>query len=310
MSEALLVAAPARPPAPTETGATACQNCGTPLAGPYCASCGQRHEPHIHSVPHFVAEAAETLTHADSRLWRTVGYLLARPGRLTREFLAGRRARYLPPFRLYVVVSLLYFVLIAVLPDASAPISLNVGESATAQPGAGAAASDPPVCSDLDYRGPGEDRIRPALQRACRNAAADGGEGLTSAFMANVPRALFVFLPLIAAVAMLLYWRPRRHYVEHLLFFLHNHSAVFVVLALHAIVSALVGAIPGATVVETPLDFAVAGYLLWYPYRALRSVYGQSRGRSFAKYLVLGFAYLVLGGVMLLVTAVYSALSL
>jgi hypothetical protein len=314
MSEALLVAAPARPPAPTETGATACQNCGTPLAGPYCASCGQRHEPHIHSVPHFVAEAAETLTHADSRLWRTLGHLLTRPGRLTREFLAGRRARYLPPFRLYVVVSLLYFVLIAVLPDAPAPVRFNLGDAPVAETANGEAATAEAAagdnCTGIEYDGPGDTWLEPALKSACDKATADGGAGLTSAFMANVPRALFVFLPLIAAVALLLYWRPRRHYVEHLLFFLHNHSAVFVVLGLHALVSALTGAIPGASVVDTPLAFAVAGYLLWYPYRALRSVYGQSRGRSVAKYFVLGFAYLVLGGVMLLVTAVYSALTL
>jgi hypothetical protein len=79
---------------------------------------------------------------------------------------------------------------------------------------------------------------------------------------------------------------------------------------MHAIVSALVGAIPGAAVIETPLSLAVAGYLLWYPYRALRVVYEQGRARSVSKYLVLGFAYLVLGGLMLLVTAVYSALTL
>jgi hypothetical protein len=310
MSEALLVAAPARAPAATDATAPRCQNCGAALGGPYCASCGQRREPHIHSLPHFAAEAAETLTHADSRLWRTLGHLLARPGRLTREFMTGRRARYLPPFRLYVVVSLLYFVLIAVLPDAPAPISLNVGSAETAQTDWNATAAtpggDPPLCTNLDYRGPGEDRLRPALQRACRNVAADRGQALATVFMQNVPRALFVFLPLIAAVAMLLYWRPRRYYVEHLLFFLHNHSAVFVVLGSQAIISA----IPGTAIVETPLGFAVAAYLLWYPYRALRVVYGQRRGPSLAKYLVLGFAYLLLGGLMLLVTALYSALTL
>ena len=59
-----------------------------------------------------------------------------------------------------------------------------------------------------------------------------------------------------------------------------------------------------------PLALAVAGYLLWYPYCALRVVYQQGRGRSFAKYLVFGFAYLVLGAVMLVITAVYSALTL
>lgn len=305
MSEALLVAAPARPPAPADTAATACQNCGAPLAGPYCARCGQRHEPHIHSLPHFAAEAAETLTHADSRLWRTLADLLARPGRLTREFLAGRRARYLPPFRLYVVVSLIYFVLIAVLPDPPAPLRVNVGDAATASTN-GSDEGARAECSGIKYEGPGDAWLGPALKSACDKAAADGGAGLARAFMANVPRALFVFLPLIAAVAMLLYWRPRRYYVEHLLFFLHNHSAVFVALGLHALVSAL----PGAAVIETPLALAVGAYLFWYPYRALRVVYGQGRGRSVAKYLVLGFAYLVLGGLMLLVTAVYSALTL
>ena len=152
----------------------------------------------------------------------------------------------------------------------------------------------------------GDTWIDPALKRACNKATEDGGAGLTKAFMTNVPRALFVFLPLIAAVAMLLYWRPRRYYVEHLLFFLHNHSAVFVVLGLQALVSA----VPGAALIETPLSLAVAAYLLWYPFRALRVAYAQGRGRTFAKYLAFGFAYLVLGGLMLLITGVYSALTL
>jgi len=192
-----------------------------------------------------------------------------------------------------VVVSLLYFVLVALLPEAPNPVNFQLG-------------NDGARCTGIDYEGPGDSWIKPALQRACNRAQEDGGASLTKAFMTNVPRALFVFLPLIAAVAMLLYWRPRRYYVEHLLFFLHNHSAVFVVLGLQA----LVMAIPGAAVIETPLAFAVAGYLLWYPFRALRVVYAQGRGRTLAKYLVFGFAYLVLGGVMLLVTALYSALTL
>ena len=65
---------------------------------------------HVHTLSHFAAEAFESLTHADSRVWKTLGYLLARPGLLTREFLDGRRARYLPPFRLYIVISLVFFL--------------------------------------------------------------------------------------------------------------------------------------------------------------------------------------------------------
>ena len=75
-----------------------------------CAACGQRNEPHLHTVAHFAAEAFESISHADSRLWSTLWYLLARPGFLTREFFKGRRVRYLPPFRLYLVISVVFFV--------------------------------------------------------------------------------------------------------------------------------------------------------------------------------------------------------
>src|SRR3954462_15564443 len=100
-----VVSAPALP-APQAT----CENCGQPLTGEYCAACGQRHEPHVHTLGHFASEAFESVTHADSRLWRTLGYLLVKPGFLSREFFNGKRSRYLPPFRLYLVISLLFFV--------------------------------------------------------------------------------------------------------------------------------------------------------------------------------------------------------
>ena len=88
-----------------------CANCHAELSGEYCAACGQRHEPHIHTVAHFAGEAFESISHADSRLWRTLWYLFARPAFLTREFFAGRRVAYLPPFRLYLVLSVIFFLL-------------------------------------------------------------------------------------------------------------------------------------------------------------------------------------------------------
>ena len=67
----------------------------------------------MHSLVHFSRVATEDLTHADSRLWRTLGALLFRPGFLTAEFLGGRRARYLPPVRLYLVLSVAFFLFAA-----------------------------------------------------------------------------------------------------------------------------------------------------------------------------------------------------
>ena len=60
------------PSAPSLPAPVLCDNCGAPVAGRYCSACGQRLEPPVHSLWHFTRVATEDLTHADSRLWRTL----------------------------------------------------------------------------------------------------------------------------------------------------------------------------------------------------------------------------------------------
>src|SRR5579871_610101 len=102
---AAVTAAAAVVPAHADTTDALCANCGATVTGHFCANCGQKNENPLHSLWHFVGEATEDLTHADSRVWITIGALLFKPGFLTLEFLAGRRVRYLPPIRLYLVMS-------------------------------------------------------------------------------------------------------------------------------------------------------------------------------------------------------------
>ena len=119
------------PPEPPQPLTLVCANCHAALDGEYCAACGQRHEPHVHTVAHFASEALESVSHADSRLWRTLWYLLARPGYLTREFFAGRRVRYLPPFRLYLVISVVFFLVVG-LPEGKR-VEFDLDVEATAE---------------------------------------------------------------------------------------------------------------------------------------------------------------------------------
>jgi hypothetical protein len=274
-----------------------CANCGAAIAGEYCSACGQRVEPHIHSVWGFLREATESLTHADSRLWRTLGSLLVRPGFLTREFLQGRRARYLPPFRLYLVVSVLFFVVASLL-GGFEPVQVDEREAVAAEP----AGSDGP-CT---YKGPWQDFLGPRVQRGCeRIRAEDGGRMLGKEFMTNVPRMLFLFLPLIAIVMKLLYWRPKRYYVEHLLFFVHIHSFTFVLFTLLMLLTA-----PLPEAIGSVVTFAGFVYCAWYVFRAMRVVYGQSPRRTFAKYAVLSMTYLIGGSVLTALTLAYSFLAL
>ena len=88
--------------------AGACLNCGTGLAGPFCHGCGQRGEVH-RSMLHLGAELLETLTHADSRFWRTMRRLALDPARLSRDYIEGRRVREIPPLRLFFVALFLLF---------------------------------------------------------------------------------------------------------------------------------------------------------------------------------------------------------
>lgn len=87
-----------------------CLNCGTHLRGQYCGHCGQRARSRLISLWELLREAFGDLFELDSRLWRTVMPLLSRPGLLTHDYLQGRRARYMPPFRMYLVLSLLFFL--------------------------------------------------------------------------------------------------------------------------------------------------------------------------------------------------------
>jgi hypothetical protein len=87
-----------------------CLNCGTHLRGQYCGNCGQRSRNRLISIWQLLREAFGDLLEIDSRLWRTLLPLLSRPGQLTRDYLEGRRARYMPPFRTYLVLSVIFFV--------------------------------------------------------------------------------------------------------------------------------------------------------------------------------------------------------
>ena len=239
-----------------------CQNCGATITAKYCATCGQRHEPEVHSLWHFAREATENITHADSRLWATLGRLLFRPGQLTRDFFDGRRARFLPPFRLYLVISLVFFLLAGGETGGSKAIIIDAKDGATS----GAAR-----CTGIQYDGPAKDWLLPRLLSACKKMTADGGKQLSREFVHNVPRSMFAFLPLLAALMMLLYWRPRRYYVEHLLFFIHNHACIFLAMAAHQLLSLLAWKLPANI-----LGIALFFYIPWYLFRSARCLWSES----------------------------------
>ena len=96
-------------PATGARAATLCRNCGASVAGKFCPQCGQETELRLPTLREFLREAAGRYVALDGRLWRTVQPLVMRPGFLTREYLAGRRRRYIRPARLYLFATLIFF---------------------------------------------------------------------------------------------------------------------------------------------------------------------------------------------------------
>jgi len=91
---------------------THCENCGAPLDGPYCAQCGQPAIDYRRSFGSLLLDAAEAFFNLDERFLQTFWLLLIKPWRLTNDFVAGKRVRYVHPLRVYLLASVIFFLVI------------------------------------------------------------------------------------------------------------------------------------------------------------------------------------------------------
>jgi hypothetical protein len=319
-----------------------CLNCGGPVTGRHCGDCGQSADVHVLSMREVAGDVTHSLLHLDSRVWRTLRLLVLKPGELTREFIAGRHQGYLPPFRLYLGISILFFALSAILPDSQitsvntgretvvAPVTLKLpGSSQGGTPAElqeelrkelEAAGIDPARLDRISVTGgmpcefqlesPLISSFEEPLRRACQKIRADGGARLFERFGETAPKLMFVFLPLMAAVALLFYWRPRRLYAEHLVLFLHNHAFTFLLLAATSTLNALATVDIPLFALFSLLTFPLFLYLPYYVFRSMRVVYGEGRLETAGKFTALLAIYFLLLGLTMLAGLVYTAFAL
>ncbi len=288
----------------------ACLNCGAAVSGLHCAECGQASDVHVLSMREVAGDVTHSLLHLDSRVWRTLRLLALKPGELTREFIAGRHQKYLPPFRLYLAASILFFAVSALLPGSSiVRTSSESQEGVDAQAIEEAATGTGKECS-FDLPPMFGVSWNDSFNRACERIRADGGARLVERFATTAPKLMFLFLPLMAGVALLFYWRPRRLYAEHLVIFLHNHAFTFLLILVTQILSAISPIrLPFIAVLEF-VNFLLFLYLLYYVYRSMRVVYGEGRLKTSFKFIALVVIYFALLGITMFAGFVYSALSL
>jgi hypothetical protein len=259
-------------PRPTATGR--CHNCGSAASANFCAACGQETVLHVASAREFLHEFIGHYVALEGKLWKTLALLLFRPGMLTAEYIAGRRARYVQPLRIYLTLSILFFALLKY-----GPVELiKVRPAATAAPTSGAITDKPPT-ADTVRMSTKLGRFNPAWEkRALEIGAMPQDQALAlikGKFFAYVPYAMFCLMPVLALYLKLLYLGSSRHYGEHMLFALHANAFAFLLLG-------LIWAVPGAWI-----DSALFAWLAAYLPFAMHRVYGGRIRVTIARWLVL-----------------------
>src|SRR5690606_42006472 len=106
---AMSVETQATPPETAETPERRCANCGIVLLGEHCYACGQPTKGLVRHFSSIIGDFMDSVFELDSRILRTLGPLLFKPGYLTNEYFDGRRVRYVSPVRLFVFLSIFAF---------------------------------------------------------------------------------------------------------------------------------------------------------------------------------------------------------
>lgn len=263
----------------TTTGAT-CANCAATLTGPFCASCGQSADDLHRPFRSLLADAFGEVFSLDTRFARTLWPLLTRPGRVTKEYLSGRRVAHVPPLRTYLIAALVFFGLFSLFPTKSPPVYVStVGTPEAAR--ARSAAGNKVTIELPEHVWFGDRRFQEVSARARANP-----EAFAQAAYRNIPRAFFLFLPIFALLLKVFYWK-QGYYFEHLVFALYFQAVLFLTFALYFVV----GWLPGF--LSEPLRVALMLWPLAYVPIALRRVYGGSRTITAVKTAPLVLIYMV-----------------
>lgn len=259
----------------------ACLNCGTPLAGPFCSECGQRDLPAEPPVGELASEAWGEFVSIDGKVAATLLRLFLRPGALTREYLTGRRARFLPPLRLYLLCSVAFF-----LAEAWSPTH-NGGLTISTVPAAQDSIRFQAQLDSIRARKATafEKRLKVNQLRIAHDHHDFGQE-----YQAQIPRLMFVLMPAFAALLMMIYRSRRRRFAAHLIFSLHLHAFFFVTLSILAL---------GAWIPRPERHFVsypLAAWFVFYIPAALREFYGGRVSATLARTALLLTMYLAVIG--------------
>ena len=264
-----------------------CKNCNSELVGLYCSECGQKNSQLL-SIKETLKEFTDNVFSFDTRFFITLKYLITKPGLLTTEYWLGRRTKYLPPLRLYLVMSLVYFFSSNIInPSIDKPFKTLDGFFQFELD-----KSSPKYDPSPEIVAPFVDFFKENFNKGVR---AEDKKELTQQDLiwSNMPTAMFILMPFMAFFVYLLNKKKKQLYSYHLITVLHFHSFIFFIFTLEEIVPIIV--------IFTKL------YLLYYIFFMFKNIYQDSWIWNSLKLTTLSVLYGITIGITILGIAVGRA---
>lgn len=284
------------PPPLASSEPAACRNCGVGTVGAFCAACGQETGPPRREFSAFVHELLGSFFAFDGRVWRTLGPLFVRPGRLTRAWVEGQRASLVPPLRLFLFFTILLFLIVNCRAGTTQLLEKRETETASAagQPVGDTADNQEPR---VGVREDGEsfdmnvplpnfwpftrlEEMLAAQEDRLRHMDANVRQYvLARRALELAPIGLLMLLPLMAFFLQLWWMGTGSYWLDHLVFLLHAYAFCCGLIAFLVLV---------------PLPDWVTGLTLglgvpWHFHRAMRTVYRRGFWRTLVGTLAGGF---------------------
>ncbi|WP_417319650.1 DUF3667 domain-containing protein [Emcibacter sp.] len=288
-----------------------CENCNSRLEDRFCPACGQKDVNFLRPVWNLLEDALGDLLSFDSRFTRTLIPLMVRPGHITREYLNGRRVRFVPPFRQYLAATILCFLALA-----TSDIQLFETQTIDWDPMADEQAENPaedksgkPKIVVRNLADPGKTEstgVEEELSTMPSDRETDGKwKAITSKVITGwnrvsdnpalmnrviaewIPRLMFLLLPVYAFIFKIFYIFSKRYYFEHLIFSLHAHAFVFLYFTVMVVLYQFVEPV-------RPLLSWLMLYIPVYLLIAMKKVYRQGWFMTVSKALVISFVYSLL----------------
>lgn len=306
-----------------------CLNCNYVVESNFCPNCGQENSEPKQSFHYLFTHFIEDLTHYDGSFWKTVKYLLFHPGRLTREYLEGKRKKFVPPVKLYIFISFITFFIPTILPDTEEEVKTTKvkevdGENFTTKINNGSISlfdsRKVKTLKELDslQKSLPEKEKFTYIQYTSLKTYFKTGENLSKkefrekgfeSFTHNLPKVLFFYMPVFAFFLWLLHDKKKWYYFDNGVFTLHYFSFLLLVITICIIFNWLLDIIYYIDFLSALVGITSVLYSFFYFFRAHRRIYGESKLISRLKGFLLFFVNMFLIFSVLICLFIYSLMN-